>query len=149
MTKSGLSPGLDGCKLGGSSSSRSPGVTNHNMADGASRPLLQPPVGGSSNSSTTSSSNSSCSETTKQTDSNKRTCLTPAGTHKSWELTNTSSLYISFNYLLLYLSIYWLLGRLHLLYLHLKILSNLKQYVKGTCHPLGTRCDVWWIGESP
>jgi hypothetical protein len=97
---SGLSPGLDGCKLGSTttteSSSSSGGGTastgDHHQLTGGNRPLLQLPLGSCSTTSTTSSSSSSVTGTGKRqgsgvastADPNKRTCLTPAGTHTSY-----------------------------------------------------------------
>ena len=89
---SGLSPGLDGCKLGSttteSSSSGTASSGDHHQLTGGNRPLLQLPLGSCSTTSTTSSSSSSGTGTGKRqpvvastADPNKRTCLTPAGTH--------------------------------------------------------------------
>ncbi|KAK4018015.1 hypothetical protein OUZ56_000085 [Daphnia magna] len=87
---SGLSPGLEGCKLGGgsttteSSSSGTASAGDQQHVAIGNRPLLQLPLGScSTSSSTTSSSSSSGTGTGKRlpggaADPNKRTCLTPA-----------------------------------------------------------------------
>lgn len=106
---SGLSPGLDGCKLGSTttteSSSSSGGGTastgDHHQLTGGNRPLLQLPLGSCSTTSTSSSSSGTGTGkrqgpgVASTADPNKRTCLTPAGTHtrlivlnkKSWAST--------------------------------------------------------------
>ena len=94
---SGLSPGLDGCKLGSSTTteSSSSGTTSsgdHHQLTGGNRPLLQLPLGSRSTGSTSTTSSSSSSGNGKRSagptssgvagttsDPNKRTCLTPAG----------------------------------------------------------------------
>nr|CAH0098639.1 unnamed protein product [Daphnia galeata] len=92
---SGLSPGLDGCKLGSSTTteSSSSGTTSsgdHHHLTGGNRPLLQLPLGSCSTGSTSTTSSSSSSGNGKRSgptssgvagttsDPNKRTCLTPA-----------------------------------------------------------------------
>ena len=101
---SGLSPGLDGCKLGstttessssggggGGGGTASTGDHHHHQLTGGNRPLLQLPLGSYSTGSTSTTSSSSSSGNGKRSgptssgvagttsDPNKRTCLTPAG----------------------------------------------------------------------